>query len=347
MGLQGNKKLGLDLILETESRDILRSFCAAAGLLNYETVVVQFINKEEYDSSIVDGILERYLEKYPGSVTFTFFSGRRSVIAGHIHGAIALYDQCEASPIDWVQVYHLCYWEKMFCNAMLLQWDQAAVYAKKLYNESKWSKTLFAYLYVSFKFMADLESPELEEMARLVPKYQLKIGGKHLHIEKFAIRKARSFLANDNFLCLPGVELLYVWRFIPFLSVEDKGRLKTIIETCLEDIQNIRPYHTEHPLDDWFLCNLLLAVVTAELGDQDGAMSLLRTALQSEDSVKVDHFYIPHAHFELGVLYQKKGDYSQAKAHLRYAKDFSGKVKSYSLENRLLFRIHSALSSIP
>ena len=55
----------------------------------------------------------------------------------------------------------------------------------------------------------------------------------------------------------------------------------------MDDIANIVPYHTQHPLDDWFLCNLLLAVLTAELGDQEHALSLLRTALQSEDNVQV------------------------------------------------------------
>ena len=58
-------------------------------------------------------------------------------------------------------------------------------------------------------------------------------------------------------------------------------------ETCLKDIENIVPYYTQHPLDDWFLCNLLLAVVTAELGDSEHALSLLRTALQSEDNIQV------------------------------------------------------------
>ena len=55
----------------------------------------------------------------------------------------------------------------------------------------------------------------------------------------------------------------------------------------MDDLENIVPYHTQYPLDDWFLCNLLLAVLTAELGDQEHALSLLRTALQSEDSVQV------------------------------------------------------------
>ena len=56
-------------------------------------------------------------------------------------------------------------------------------------------------------------------------------GGKHLHIEKFAIRKARSFLRNDKFLCLPGLELLYIWRFIPLMSKESQQKLVKTIGT--------------------------------------------------------------------------------------------------------------------
>ena len=55
--------------------------------------------------------------------------GRRAVISGELDKAIELYDKCEQSPIDWIQVYHLCYWEKMWCYAMLLNWEQAASFA--------------------------------------------------------------------------------------------------------------------------------------------------------------------------------------------------------------------------
>lgn len=347
VGLQGDKTLGFELVKEAERMDVMRSFVAAYGLLNFETIILQFIKPEEYDVKIVSDILTKYLDRYPGSVTFTFFKGRKSVISGDLLGAIQLFSQCEAIPLDWIQVYHLCYWEKMWCHAMLLQWDEAAEFSHKLFEESKWSKTLFGYQYVAFKFMADPSSSDIQEAAEKVPKYQLRIGGKHLHIEKFAIRKARSFLANKKFLCLPGLELMYIWRFIPMISKVNKEKLVALIEGCLDEIETMTPYHTPHPLDDWFLCHLLMGVLVAELGDSPRALQILRTALQSEDSVQVDHFYIPYAHFEIGILYSKDGEFAQAKAHLRYAKDFSSKVKSYSLENRLLFRIHSALSSLP
>ena len=38
--------------------------------------------------------------------------------------------ELEPSDSDWIQVYYLCYWEKMWCHAMLLQWDQAAHFAQ-------------------------------------------------------------------------------------------------------------------------------------------------------------------------------------------------------------------------
>ena len=53
-------------------------------------------------------------------------------------------------------------------------------YFQKLFKESKWSRTLFGYQYLAFKFMADSESSDLEEIAQKVPRYQLKIGWKFL-----------------------------------------------------------------------------------------------------------------------------------------------------------------------
>ena len=42
---------------------------------NFETIILQFIKPEEYDVKIVSDILTKYLDRYPGSVTFTFFKG--------------------------------------------------------------------------------------------------------------------------------------------------------------------------------------------------------------------------------------------------------------------------------
>lgn len=50
------------------------------------------------------------------------------------------------------------------------------LHSQKLFKESKWSRTLFGYQYLAFKFMSDSESADLEQTATVVPKYQLKIG---------------------------------------------------------------------------------------------------------------------------------------------------------------------------
>ena len=42
--------------------------------------MLQFIKREEYDSKVVDTILAKYLERYPGSVTFGFFDGKTLIL---------------------------------------------------------------------------------------------------------------------------------------------------------------------------------------------------------------------------------------------------------------------------
>jgi len=234
----------------------------------------------------------------------------------------------------------------MWCHAIMLEWEEAAALAKKLGEESVWSRTTYLYFQLAFTLMSASSREGLDEVAKRVPKYQLKIGGKHLHGEKFVIRKARSYLTNNRWLCVPGIELLYTYRQIHFVPSQYIHQMIHIVEQALSDTDTVKPYHSPYSTDDWFLCHLLLAVLVTQDGQSDRAMSLLRTALQSEDSVEVDHFYIPYAHYELAKLYIAKADTVQAKAHLTCAKHFSERVKSYSLENRLLFRIHSAMNKL-
>ena len=47
---------------------------------------------------------------------------------------------------------------------------------QKLFEESKWSKTLFGYQYVAFQYMADASTADLQDVAERVPTYQLRIG---------------------------------------------------------------------------------------------------------------------------------------------------------------------------
>ena len=42
---------------------------------NYQTIALQFIKVDEYDDELVQRILNKYLEKYPESITFVFYKG--------------------------------------------------------------------------------------------------------------------------------------------------------------------------------------------------------------------------------------------------------------------------------
>ena len=71
-------------------------------------------------------------------------------------------------------------------------WKTAVESAKYQFEKSNRSKTFFAYLnMVALYQMSPSSSEELKMLAEEVPKHQLVIAGKHLHAEKFAIRKAR------------------------------------------------------------------------------------------------------------------------------------------------------------
>ena len=48
--------------------------------------------------------------------------------------------------LPWTQLHHICYWELIWTNASLLQWEKAADYAGLMLRDNKWSPATYAYL---------------------------------------------------------------------------------------------------------------------------------------------------------------------------------------------------------
>ena len=74
--------------------------------------------------------------------------------------------------------------------------------------------------------MSPSSTEELRAIAHEVPKHQLIIAGKKLHAEKYAIRKARSFLKNGDFLFCPAYELMYFLGAFRFCDLKRLSSIK-------------------------------------------------------------------------------------------------------------------------
>ncbi|VDM62278.1 unnamed protein product [Angiostrongylus costaricensis] len=92
-----------------------------------------------------------------------------------------------------------------FAHIYLGQWVKAANYAKRLVNESKWSKCIYTYL-LCILIAADTTYDDAKRMgtvtalARKVDGLRHRIAGKPIPVEKYCARKANRFIAKQTLM---------------------------------------------------------------------------------------------------------------------------------------------------
>ncbi|XP_026507594.1 tetratricopeptide repeat protein 39A [Terrapene carolina triunguis] len=179
------------------------------------------------------------------------------------------------------------------------------------------------------------------ELFRTVPSLKLKIAGKSLPTEKFAIRKSRRYLpSNPVPLPVPALEMMYIWNGYAVIGKcpdLTEGMLQTLTEAeaALE-----RSPATELLADDQCLIKLLKGLCLKHLGKISEAEDHFIYIHLNERKIKYDHYLIPNALLELALLYMDHGRREEGVKLLERAKQ---NYKNYSMETRTHFRIQAAL----
>ncbi|KAI2661823.1 Tetratricopeptide repeat protein 39A [Labeo rohita] len=316
---------------------------------------VGFSGTGEGDVEDAEKLLKPYLKKYPKGSIFLFFAGRIEEIKGNLD---ARFEECCEAQQHWKQFHHMCYWELMWCFTYKRHWKMAYFYADLLSKENAWSKATYAYMkaaYLSMLSREECQPFEENEVAlfRQVPSLKQKIAGKSLPTEKFAIRKARRY-NTDNAIPLPAppLEMMYIWNGYTVIGKHKdltEGMLKTLNEAQQTLEQQPR---TEFTTDDQCVVSLLKGLCLKHLGCKEEAehyftlSSCAILTLQkkkescSESQIKYDHYLVPNALLEHGLLCLEEGRINEAIKLLETAKQ---NYKNYSMESRTHFRIQAAL----
>jgi hypothetical protein len=71
-----------------------------------------------------------------------FLLARFRLVSGQLDEALQLYRRSIRAQHIYRQFHHICHWELMIGNALLMHWNRAAWHAKKLLDESRWSKCM-------------------------------------------------------------------------------------------------------------------------------------------------------------------------------------------------------------
>uniref|UniRef100_A0A6Q2YSS3 Uncharacterized protein n=1 Tax=Esox lucius TaxID=8010 RepID=A0A6Q2YSS3_ESOLU len=327
VGFSGNKEFGLQQLTEGSAGQTFRSFLCNMLLLCYHTFMSFILGERE------------------GSI-FLFFAGRIEVIKGNLDAAIERFEECCEAQQQWKQFHHMCYWELMWCFTYKRHWKMAYFYADLLSKENAWSKATYAYMKGAYLSMLTKEEcqpfGECEVMLfRQVHGLKQKIAGKSLPTEKFAIRKARRYLSeNPITLPAPPLEMMYIWNGYTVIGKHKdltEGMLKT-----LDDAQDCMLYGsgTEFSIDDQCLVSLLRGLCLKHLGHQEEAEHYFTLVLCNETQIKFDHYLVPNALLEHGLLCLEQGRKEEGIKLLETAKQ---NYKNYSMESRTHFRIQAAL----
>ncbi|XP_047408807.1 tetratricopeptide repeat protein 39A isoform X6 [Sciurus carolinensis] len=178
------------------------------------------------------------------------------------------------------------------------------------------------------------------ELFRAVPGLKLKIAGKSLPTEKFAIRKSRRYLSpNPISLPIPALEMMYIWNGYAVIGKQPEltdGMLEII--TKAEEMLAKGP-ENEYSADDQCLVKLLKGLCLKYLGRVQEAEENFRSISANEKKIKYDHYLIPNALLELALLFMEQGRNEEAVKLLESAKQ---NYKNYSMESRTHFRIQAA-----
>ncbi|RDD36004.1 Tetratricopeptide repeat protein 39C [Trichoplax sp. H2] len=172
---------------------------------------------------------------------------------------------------------------------------------------------------------------QASEQMKLVPQLARKRGNAP---ELFVIRKANQYkdviLQPHNYVLLI-LEVIYLWGAIRICG--DHQLRQFLIETERSQESYISSLQV-----------FMLGILHLQLRDIQLAEQYLKEAVRISKKSRQDNYIAPYATYELGLLLTEHAQgVSQGKSLLNQAKDnYSG----YDLENRLHFRIHSALSRL-
>nr|CDJ90436.1 Outer membrane protein domain containing protein [Haemonchus contortus] len=311
-------------------------------LLVWHLIVCFMFGIGQPDLALCRRLMPPLMAKYPKGAVILFLRARLLLVSGEIDSAIYCFNNSIESQQEYKQFHHIAYWELLFAHCYVGEWAKAANYAKRLLSESRWSRCVYTYL-LCILFAADTtcdESKRIETVAVLARKIdglRQKIAGKSIPLEKYCTRKASRFIAKQT-LMFAHYEFMYFWNGFDIVAANSQ-----ILQGIFEDLQNIwHARQSRADADDRALYFFLRAVCLRNLRQPAAAENSLHEVLKLESEL-VDFTYLPpNAIYELALLRIAEGYREEAELLLARARSYKG----FSLENKLLFRIHAAMENL-
>ncbi|KAG9310772.1 hypothetical protein JVU11DRAFT_8621 [Chiua virens] len=224
-GYRGDRKEGLRMlnraggwdahgdrnVASQESEGVRRAICDMTLLIFH--LVLSSYTFEGVDIMMARKIVEWNLERYPNGVFFLFGAGRLALARSQPQQALEYYACAAQAQSQYRNMHHISWWESAIANLALWNIDTSRDWWSRLRGEATWSKATYAYGEAACLATIGDHGGAAKLMSS-VSGLRQRIAGKSIPLEKFAARKARKYLAQNNRLILPALELAYVFAAI-------------------------------------------------------------------------------------------------------------------------------------
>ncbi|EST07552.1 Outer membrane protein, IML2, mitochondrial/Tetratricopeptide repeat protein 39 [Kalmanozyma brasiliensis GHG001] len=357
---------------------VRRAVCDMS-MLAYHLVISTFIPVTGVDIEFADKILHYNLKRFPEGVFFLYFSGRLYSTQALAEKAITQFETARDVQKEYVQLKHICVWDLSLCNMSLCKWKEAHDQFTILAEENNWSKAVYNYgrasnLYESAEGRDKRAMEEAGKIFHKVPSLTQKIAGKSIPMEKFVARKSKKF-ATYGRLLLPGLEFAYVYHCLsnaPRYILADEALV--LVSDALAELHEVEDpsqyYSGDEYYDDLCLAHFLRGVCLkfiacpekhskvrpkeSPIPEKEAAQQAeisFKTVLEHGHQLKLDHWLVYFAHYELGRLYAGTGRTNEAKEQLNLVLsqknlEDRGRKGKYSLQNMVHLRANGALNGI-
>ncbi|BGP48328.1 hypothetical protein JCM10450v2_004200 [Rhodotorula kratochvilovae] len=360
--------------MDPEKEGIRRPICDMV-LLMHHLVIANYLPVGGVDVPTAANILHYNLDRYPGGIFFLYFAGRLNSTETMLDDAIKSFRMAIQAQREYIQLGHICYWDLGLVSLAQASWRKGFECFTVLDKESNWSKAIYAYAKATTLYEEGVESAKVNQTMAQVPDLMQRIAGKSIPLEKFVARRARKFVAQGNRLTLPGIELAYVLNCLGlsprFTLFEEHLNQVSHVLAELHAVKEPEKYGGgDEYWDDYCLAHLLRGIILRFIAHPDPhvvvrpkespipieeadeqALISFNNVLKHGKDISHDHHVVWFAHYELGRLYQSKGDWGLAREqyelvmsgkHLEINASKKGKGK-VSLQNMAVLRSNAGL----
>ncbi|XP_071948987.1 tetratricopeptide repeat protein 39C-like [Antedon mediterranea] len=334
-GFHGDKEFGLSCLEDANNSADMKAPLAMLSLLWYHTVVRPFFGVDgsntEYCIMEAKKILEVNEVKYSQSALVMFYRGRVEKLECRLDDSLKTYNEAYDLAVEQREIQLICLYEIGWCSIIKLNWEEGLLAFARLKEDSRWSKSYYAYLTaVCQGALGQLETAQ--EMFKEVPKLSKR---KNNQLESFVIRKSNKYKKKKptkSAAILMVIEIIYLWRALPSCSRET-------LDTMLETLDN-----ASLVLEEQALCRMLKGALHQQMGSKEAAMQNYEDAMAYAVQGCEDPYVAPYSSFELGLLLtEKPATASRGKSLILKSKE---NYKDFDFENRLNVRVHAALQQL-